>query len=172
MGMWWKNIGPKAESIPVGNGNVAAVKPQGVVEVAAETEGLRRLRRQGKIVRSGRPEHPDKVRRPVAVMAEPDRTPASTEFAQHVAERGMATNVADVRRENVARKEQRAAAAADAAPVEQAAAPVAVEAVAVDGAAAVAEEAPSAPEGTQGAVDAEADGQVSWGKRRNRHAKP
>jgi hypothetical protein len=120
---YWKNISARVQPVPVGNGDVVAVRPQGEVEVVAESAGLLRLRAQGKIVRTGRPLHHEKVARGSVVQA-PERHPVSTEFAQHVVERGATQTKADMLRENEMRKAQRAAAAADAAPVNPEVVPV------------------------------------------------
>jgi hypothetical protein len=90
MGQYWRNIDTQPRAIPIGNGNVVAVPPQGVVEVERETPTLARLRRLGKVVRAGRPTNPEQVAKAAPVTAEAVRQRANTEFAQRTAERGRA----------------------------------------------------------------------------------
>lgn len=123
MGMWYRNISTQPQSVPVGNGNVVAVRPQGDVEVEAETPGLVRLRKLGKIARTGRPQHVV-LSKPEAVRDEAERKRANTEFAQRVQERGRAASVEDAKRQSAveaqrrAGEAQRAAEATPEAPVD------------------------------------------------------
>lgn len=98
MGMWWRNISPKSESIPIGNGNVVAARPQDVVEVEAETPALHRLKRQNKVARAGRPSNPTQAIRPAPVQGEVARKRADTEFAQRTMERGTVRGHDEARR--------------------------------------------------------------------------
>ncbi len=136
MGMWYKNVGTRTEAIPVGNGDVVAARPDvDVVEVLVETPGLVRLKRLGKVVRCGRPEHRTRVAQTVPVANAP-RQRAGTDFAQRLVERGAARGVDEARRIVAQEGEQRkAAAAAEQAAVVAAASPTPVAAETKDAAA-------------------------------------
>lgn len=115
MGKWVKNVDQRTHAVPIGNGNVVAlrpyVRPEDAVEIEAETPALVRLMRAGKVVRAGRPMQPEQVVKPAPVQVELERRRAQTEFAQRTMERGVARSAEDARRASALEGEARRAAA-------------------------------------------------------------
>jgi hypothetical protein len=78
---FYKNCSVKAESVPIGDGNVVAVRPGDVIEVVRETAALRRLLGSRKVVRCATPARPV-VKREAPV--EPEKPIEPPTFAQRV----------------------------------------------------------------------------------------
>lgn len=81
MTMFYKNCSPRVQEVPVGDGNVVAVRPGDVVEVVLETAALKRLLGSRKVVRTGRPVQPMPKR---AAPVEPAKPVEPPKFAQVV----------------------------------------------------------------------------------------